>query len=124
MNNKKHLDILTKVSVILLGISAILGAFKIGPLTEPIYVYVSDLKVSTFISISSIVISLLLTFILIFLSTTKKITSFYQVGILLLLISLCIDISIGGYIIFSIVSIINIIVFALNLKANKKGKLI
>ena len=120
MNNKKHLDILTKVSVILLGISAILGAFKIGPLTEPIYVYVSDLKVSTFISISSIVISLLLTFILIFLSTTKKITSFYQVGILLLLISLCIDISIGGYIIFSIVSIINIIVFALNLKANKK----
>lgn len=124
MNNKKHLDILTKVSVILLGISAILGAFKIGPLTEPIYIYVSDLKVSTFISISSIVISLLLTFILIFLSTTKKITSFYQVGILLLLISLCIDISIGGYIIFSIVSVINIIVFALNLKANKKGKLI
>lgn len=124
MNNKKHLDILTKVSIVLLGISAILGTFKIGPITEPIYVYVSDSKISTLISISSIVISLLLTFILIFLFLNKRITSFYQAGILLLLISLCIDISIGGYIIFSIVSVINIVVYALNLRVNKKGKLI
>lgn len=124
MNNKKHLDILTKVSIVLLGISAILGIFKIGPITEPIYVYVSDSKISTLISISSIVISLLLTFILIFLFLNKRITSFYQAGILLLLISLCIDISIGGYIIFSIVSVINIVVYALNLRVNKKGKLI
>lgn len=123
MNNKKRLEILTKGSIALLVVAGLLGMFKIGPLTEPIYVYISDSKISTCISLSSIAISLVLTFILIFLFLSKKITSFYQVGIILLLMSLCIDISIGGYIIFSIVSIINIIVYCLNLRFNKKGKL-
>lgn len=123
MDNKKHLEILTKGSIILLVIAGLLGIFKIGPLTEPIYVYISDSKVSIFISILSIAISLVLTFVLIFLFLNKKITSFYQAGIFLLLMSLCIDISIGGYIIFSIVSVVNIIVYSLNLILAKKGML-
>lgn len=124
MNKEKHLSILTKMSLGLLVLSLILAIFNVGPASEPIYTYVSDSKISTFISISSIAISFILSFILIFLVLNNKITSFYQAGIFLLLISLSMDISIGGDIIFSAVSIINIVVFALNLKTKKQGKLI
>lgn len=124
MNNEKHLSILTKVSIGLLALSLLLAVFKVGPATEPIYTYISNSKVSTLISVSSMCISFVLAFILILLFLNNKVTSFYQMGIFLLLISLSMDITIGGDIIFSVISAINIIVFAFNLKASKKGKLI
>lgn len=120
MNNEKHLSILTKVSIGLLALSLLLAVFKVGPATEPIYTYISNSKVSTLISVSSMCISFVLTFILILLFLNNKVTSFYQMGIFLLLISLSMDITIGGDIIFSVISAVNIIVFAFNLKASKK----
>lgn len=120
--DKKVLNISTFIAGIILVISLVLSIFNIGPTTEPIYMYINDSKISKAIIIIAMGLSMLMIFITLFLLINKRATSINQIAILLLLSSLSMDIVIGSNMMFSVASILNIIVLALNLRFNKKSK--
>ena len=117
----KLLNILTKCSYALLGVTFILSIFNIGPTTQPIYSYISNSNTVNIIVCSSMFIAFVLSAFLILLYLNKRDISLHKLGIFIILINLMLDIVFGGNTIFFISYIITLVLLVTNTIVKKKA---
>lgn len=116
MKTKKDIENLTKISISLLVLTGILSFFKIGPNTEPLYMYISVKKMSFMAGVFLLSASSIMGCYLFFSILNNKLDSFYKNGVILLLITLMSNFLLGGNLLFIIGCIFNIIILVLNMK--------
>lgn len=121
MKITKVIKPLNVISVVLIALTAILTLLKVGPTTNPMFMYLPSNKDSQFVGIFLLVLSILLVTYLIFSILTSRFKSYYGIGINVLLISLVSDLLFGGNVSFMIASLFGVIVLILNINVLKKG---
>lgn len=121
MKITKVMKPLNAISVALIALTAILTLLKIGPTTNPMFMYLPSSKDSQFVGIFLLALSLLLATHLIFSILTNRFKSYYGMGINVLLISLVSDLLFGGNVSFMVASLFGVIVLILNINTLKKG---
>ena len=110
----KELNFVTKISLLLLGITFILSIFNMGPSTKPIYFYLGDINTINIVSTGCLLLALILIAKLIMIYLSKKELSINKLGMNLILINLMIDIVYGGNSIFFITYTVSFVLLLIN----------
>ena len=116
MRSQVLIERITKISVVLLILTGILSFFNIGPTIEPLYLYVPTKKLSFFIGVILLSISLMLGCSLIFSILNNKLNSFYEMGVVLLSVTVGSNLLLGGNILFIVTAILSIAVLIVKIK--------
>lgn len=120
MKTKKTLNILNIISAFLMLVTAMLSVLNIGPSTSPMFVYISSQETINFVSTALITFALFVGTYLIFSILLKRIHSFSQLGLNILLIFLASDVLLGGNIAYMASTVFAIMVLIINIINNKK----